>query len=302
MTAATRVGVRGVERPRLALPGDQLGVVGGAVEPTGRARREDVLGQHPAEQRVHPADRVGHRHRRERVAVVAAADGEEPGAPAARPRGATAAPSSSRPRPTPTPSRRGTRAPARRGRGRPAGAPARSRARGSGRRTSRATSSRAGGGPRRRARARRTRGWRTTTTPSRRRPRAASRRGRAAAAGCRDADSTRYGSCGVSAEEYGCHTCSRSNASSAASGRRGVGVGGSSRPIVAVTSRECGVVARAATWRTRRVGVRRRRGLLLDLAGQPAHQRAQVGVERVVGEAAVDEGLERPSRPPRCPR
>ena len=30
----------------------------------------------------------------------------------------------------------------------------------------------------------------------------------------------------------------------------------------------------------------------LDLAGQAAHQRAQVGVERGVGQAAVDEGLE----------
>ena len=70
----------GVQRPGLALPGDQLGVVGGAVEPAGRARREDVLGQHAPEERVHPAHRVGDRHRRERVAVVAAADGEQPGA------------------------------------------------------------------------------------------------------------------------------------------------------------------------------------------------------------------------------
>ena len=73
------VGVRGIQRTGLALPGDQLGVVGRPVEAAGRSWGEDVLGQHPAEERVHAADRVGHRHRRERVAVVAPADREEPG-------------------------------------------------------------------------------------------------------------------------------------------------------------------------------------------------------------------------------
>src|SRR6201994_1946839 len=39
-----------------------------------RAFGEDVLGEHAREHAVHPADRVAHGHRAERVAVVAAAD------------------------------------------------------------------------------------------------------------------------------------------------------------------------------------------------------------------------------------
>ena len=66
--------------PRGAFPGDQLGVVVGEVEAGRGARGEDVLGQHAAEEGVHPADRVGDGHRREGVAVVAAADGQEAGA------------------------------------------------------------------------------------------------------------------------------------------------------------------------------------------------------------------------------
>ena len=50
----------------------------GRSTPAGRAGREDLLGQHSGEERVHPADRVADAHRRERVAVVAAADGEHP--------------------------------------------------------------------------------------------------------------------------------------------------------------------------------------------------------------------------------
>ena len=59
--------------------GDQLAdVLGPALrqarlEAVGRPLGEDVLRQHAREQRVHPADRVAHRHRPERVAVVAAA-------------------------------------------------------------------------------------------------------------------------------------------------------------------------------------------------------------------------------------
>ena len=75
-----RVGVRGVQGPGLTLPGDQLGVVRGAVDAAGRSRREHVLGQHAAEESVHAAQRVGHRHRREGVSVVAPAHREEPGA------------------------------------------------------------------------------------------------------------------------------------------------------------------------------------------------------------------------------
>ena len=41
-----------------------------------------MLREHPAEEGVHAADGVGHGHRRERVAVVTAAHGEEPGAAA----------------------------------------------------------------------------------------------------------------------------------------------------------------------------------------------------------------------------
>ena len=87
-----------------------------------RPRREDVRGHHAAVHRVHAALGVAHAHRREGVAVVAAADGEHPCGSGRRPRG-PARPSSSRPRPTPSRSRRGRRAPARPAPGRPAAAP-----------------------------------------------------------------------------------------------------------------------------------------------------------------------------------
>ena len=45
----------------------------------GRPVGEDLLRQHLAEHRVHPAHRVAHAHAAERVAVVAAADGQHPG-------------------------------------------------------------------------------------------------------------------------------------------------------------------------------------------------------------------------------
>ena len=48
------------------------------VEPVGRALGEDVLGQHAREQAVHPADRIAHGHRAERVAVIAAAHRQQP--------------------------------------------------------------------------------------------------------------------------------------------------------------------------------------------------------------------------------
>jgi hypothetical protein len=51
------------------------------VEHGGRPRCEDVLGEGTAEQRVHPALGIAHRHRAERVPVVAAADRQQPPAP-----------------------------------------------------------------------------------------------------------------------------------------------------------------------------------------------------------------------------
>ena len=48
------------------------------VEAVGRALGEHVLRQHAGEQAVHPADRVAHGHRAERVAVVAAPHGQQP--------------------------------------------------------------------------------------------------------------------------------------------------------------------------------------------------------------------------------
>ena len=45
----------------------------------GRLLGEDLLRQHLAEHRVHPAHRVAHAHAPERVAVVAAAHGQHPG-------------------------------------------------------------------------------------------------------------------------------------------------------------------------------------------------------------------------------
>ena len=47
------------------------------VEAVRRALGEDVLGEHAREHAVHPADRVAHGHRAERVAVVAAADRQQ---------------------------------------------------------------------------------------------------------------------------------------------------------------------------------------------------------------------------------
>ncbi len=68
----------------VGVPGDQLadvlspaGVQPG-VEAVGRALGEHVLGEHAGEQAVHPADRVADGHRAERVAVVAAAHGQQP--------------------------------------------------------------------------------------------------------------------------------------------------------------------------------------------------------------------------------
>ena len=48
------------------------------VEAVGRALGEHVLGEHAGEHAVHPADRVADGHRAERVAVVAAAHGQQP--------------------------------------------------------------------------------------------------------------------------------------------------------------------------------------------------------------------------------
>ena len=47
---------------------------------TWRSVGEDLLGEHLGEHRVHPADGVAHAHAPERVAVVAAAHGQQPGA------------------------------------------------------------------------------------------------------------------------------------------------------------------------------------------------------------------------------
>ena len=74
------IGVGSEERTRLSLPRHHGLVVGGAVQATRGAAREEVLRQQAPEHRVHPTDRVGDRHRGERVSVVATADGEEPGA------------------------------------------------------------------------------------------------------------------------------------------------------------------------------------------------------------------------------
>ena len=57
-------------------PLERLRPGGHAVAVGRRAVGEDLLGQHVAEHRVHPADRVAHAHAAERVAVVAAADRE----------------------------------------------------------------------------------------------------------------------------------------------------------------------------------------------------------------------------------
>ena len=62
-TASERLGPGRRRRPR---------------RPGGRGG-EHLLRQHLGEHRVHPADRVAHAHAAERVAVVAAADGEHPG-------------------------------------------------------------------------------------------------------------------------------------------------------------------------------------------------------------------------------
>ena len=71
------VGVPGGEVADLLGPGVELLGVGAG---TRGSRGEDVLGEGALPQRVHAAVRVGHRHRREGVAVVAAADREESGA------------------------------------------------------------------------------------------------------------------------------------------------------------------------------------------------------------------------------
>ena len=109
----------------------------------GRLVGEHLLGQHAAEHRVHPADRVADAHAAERVAVVAAAHGQHPGAlgtPGAalvlqhhleRHLDADTEPESAR---------KTCSSPVGRQR-RPAARPAGSPARGSGRRTSRAPSS-----------------------------------------------------------------------------------------------------------------------------------------------------------------
>ena len=54
-------------------------LVGCRVETRRRFVGEDLPGQDVGEQVMHAADRVTHRHRAERVAVIAAADGEHPG-------------------------------------------------------------------------------------------------------------------------------------------------------------------------------------------------------------------------------
>ena len=54
------------------------------VDAARRTRREQVGGQHGAEQVVHAVDRVAHRHRAEGVAVVSAAKTQQPRAPRAR--------------------------------------------------------------------------------------------------------------------------------------------------------------------------------------------------------------------------
>ncbi len=56
-------------------PGVELGVTWAAIEPRGRTRSEDLLGQHTAEQRVHAADRVADTHRK-KVSVVLGIGGE----------------------------------------------------------------------------------------------------------------------------------------------------------------------------------------------------------------------------------
>ena len=54
------------------------GIVETRIKPVGGAIGEHVLCKHAREQAVHPADRVADRHRAERVAVVAAAHGQQP--------------------------------------------------------------------------------------------------------------------------------------------------------------------------------------------------------------------------------
>jgi hypothetical protein len=67
--------VRLEQRRRLRVPG---GVHRGDVEAAGRPRREQLLPQRPGEQMVHPAHRVAHRHRPERVPVVPTAQRQQP--------------------------------------------------------------------------------------------------------------------------------------------------------------------------------------------------------------------------------
>ena len=73
MIPASSCGVRGGERLERLRPG------GHALLGAGRPVGEDLLGEHVGEHRVHAAHRVAHAHAAERVAVVAAADGQHPG-------------------------------------------------------------------------------------------------------------------------------------------------------------------------------------------------------------------------------
>ena len=75
------VGVLGEQARGLVLPRGHLARVsdeaGRRVRGCGRQRREDLLGQRAAPERVHTAVGVADAHRVQRVAVVAAADGED---------------------------------------------------------------------------------------------------------------------------------------------------------------------------------------------------------------------------------